>query len=80
MTFKPLLSVLAMTLAGCSLTPDYRRPEAPIPQAYPQGGAYAAPAPQRAALIDVRRSSTAPHCSSCWAWRWRTTAICARRC
>lgn len=60
MTFKPLLSVLAMTLAGCSLTPDYRRPEAPIPQAYPQGGAYAAPAPQRAALIDGQALFNSP--------------------
>ena len=37
------------------LTPDYRRPEAPIPQAYPQGGAYAAPAPQRVVAAPRKR-------------------------
>lgn len=42
MTFKPLLLVMAMTLAGCSMIPDYQRPEAPIPQAFPQGAAYPA--------------------------------------
>ena len=42
MTFKPLLLVMAMTLAGCSMIPDYQRPEAPIPQAFPQGTAYPA--------------------------------------
>lgn len=43
MTHKPLLLVLAMTLGGCSLIPDYQRPEAPVPSTFPEGAAYAAP-------------------------------------
>ena len=35
------LAVAAVALSGCSLIPDYRRPEAPVAQAYPQGPAYA---------------------------------------
>ena len=36
MKHKPLLLVLAMTLSGCNLIPEYQRPDAPIPQAFPQ--------------------------------------------
>ncbi|TWB13974.1 multidrug efflux system outer membrane protein [Nitrospirillum amazonense] len=40
-------SLLALSLlAGCiSLDPDYQRPAAPVPAAWPQGAAYAPPAP-----------------------------------
>ena len=54
MTFKPLLLVMAMTLAGCSMIPDYQRPEAPIPQAFPQGAAYAQPQGTHTAQIGWR--------------------------
>ena len=52
MKHKPLLLVLAMTLSGCNLIPVYQQPEAPIPQAYPQGAAYEAPTTDNAAQID----------------------------
>lgn len=46
------VAVLAATaLAGCSLAPPYQRPAAPIPPAFPQGGAY--PAPAQGALPSV---------------------------
>ncbi|KAF1051071.1 MAG: Outer membrane protein OprM [Stenotrophomonas maltophilia] len=35
------LALAAAALSGCSLIPDYKRPEAPVAQAYPQGPAYA---------------------------------------
>ena len=54
MTFKPLLLVMAMTLAGCSMIPDYQRPEAPIPQAFPQGAADAQPQGTHTAQIGWR--------------------------
>jgi multidrug efflux system outer membrane protein len=34
------LAVAAFTLGGCSLIPDYQRPEAPVAAQYPQGPAY----------------------------------------
>ncbi|MDF3932987.1 AdeC/AdeK/OprM family multidrug efflux complex outer membrane factor [Pseudomonas citronellolis] len=34
------LALAAAALSGCSLIPDYQRPEAPVAQAYPQGPAY----------------------------------------
>jgi multidrug efflux system outer membrane protein len=40
-TFSLLCAVL---LAGCSLEPDYLRPAPPVPQAWPTGAAYGAPA------------------------------------
>ncbi|MFF7057992.1 efflux transporter outer membrane subunit [Achromobacter spanius] len=44
MTPKLPLLMLTMVLSGCSLVPTYQRPEAPVPAAYPEGSAYAAPA------------------------------------
>jgi outer membrane protein, multidrug efflux system len=35
-----LLAGSALLLAGCTLIPDYRRPDAPIPSQYPSGQAY----------------------------------------
>lgn len=52
MKHKPLLLVLAMTLSGCNLIPEYQQPEAPIPQAFPQGAAYGAPMTGNSAQID----------------------------
>ncbi|MCU1728889.1 AdeC/AdeK/OprM family multidrug efflux complex outer membrane factor [Pseudomonas sp. 7P_10.2_Bac1] len=34
------VAVAAFTLSGCSLIPDYQRPEAPVAAQYPQGPAY----------------------------------------
>nr|WP_314488194.1 AdeC/AdeK/OprM family multidrug efflux complex outer membrane factor [uncultured Pseudomonas sp.] len=34
------LAVTAFILGGCSLIPDYQRPEAPVPAQFPQGPAY----------------------------------------
>ncbi|KAA2212389.1 efflux transporter outer membrane subunit [Teichococcus oryzae] len=38
----PPLALAAALLGGCSLIPDYERPAAPIPAAWPQGEAYRA--------------------------------------
>jgi multidrug efflux system outer membrane protein len=44
------LAVTAFVLSGCSLIPDYQRPEAPVAGQYPQGPAYSpAQAPNQAA-------------------------------
>ncbi|CAH0300990.1 AdeC/AdeK/OprM family multidrug efflux complex outer membrane factor [Pseudomonas brassicacearum] len=44
------LTIAAAVLSGCSLIPDYQRPEAPVAAQYPQGPAYeAANAPGQAA-------------------------------
>ncbi|MDD2161267.1 efflux transporter outer membrane subunit [Pseudomonas sp. MIL19] len=40
MRLKPLTLAVALVLGGCSLIPDYERPEAPIAAAWPQGAAY----------------------------------------
>jgi multidrug efflux system outer membrane protein len=37
------LVAAAMLAAGCSLQPIYKRPDAPVPDAYPAGAAYGAP-------------------------------------
>jgi len=38
---KSLLSLaLVAALSGCSLIPDYQRPDAPVPDSWPQGAAY----------------------------------------
>ncbi|MEA1604601.1 efflux transporter outer membrane subunit [Pseudomonas spirodelae] len=39
MRLKPLTLAVALVLGGCSLIPDYERPEAPIAAAWPQGEA-----------------------------------------
>ncbi|WP_150305582.1 AdeC/AdeK/OprM family multidrug efflux complex outer membrane factor [Pseudomonas saliphila] len=40
---KTLLSVaLAATLSGCSMIPDFQRPESPVADSWPQGAAYSA--------------------------------------
>jgi len=46
-----LAIVLSGALGGCSLIPQYERPEAPVPAAYPQGEAY--PASDSKPVADV---------------------------
>lgn len=36
----PLLAMTAVLLAGCAMAPNYTRPEAPVPAAWPGGAAY----------------------------------------
>ncbi|MFJ4192574.1 efflux transporter outer membrane subunit [Pseudomonas sp. NPDC089534] len=45
MKLKILSVAVAFALGGCSLIPDDQRPVAEIPATWPQGAAYAAPAP-----------------------------------
>jgi multidrug efflux system outer membrane protein len=40
--FSPLLTGLALVAAGCTMTPKYTQPAAPIPGAWPTGPAYSA--------------------------------------
>ncbi len=42
------LAITAIALSGCSLIPDYQRPEAPVAAQFPQGPAYS---PQEAANV-----------------------------
>lgn len=53
---KSLIALgLSAAISGCSLIPDYQRPEAPVPDAWPQGEAYAQAAqPSDARLIGWR--------------------------
>jgi multidrug efflux system outer membrane protein len=54
---SPLLLVLATVLCtGCTMIPDYMRPEAPVPADWPTGPAYPAPpAPPSAPVADDLR-------------------------
>ena len=36
----PLVAITAVLLAGCTLAPNYTRPEAPVPATWPGGPAY----------------------------------------
>ncbi|MEE2741186.1 MAG: transporter, partial [Pseudomonadota bacterium] len=38
---RVLIGISALMLAGCSMTPAYERPAAPVPATLPQGEAYA---------------------------------------
>lgn len=49
------LSIL-LGLGGCSLIPDYQRPEAPVAAAWPQGPAYAADTSEAGAAVPGWRS------------------------
>lgn len=46
-------------LAGCSLVPDFLRPDAPVPAAWPDGPAYRRSPPQAAAAADPMRAADA---------------------
>ena len=37
MTKRPLAFLVSLLLTGCSLAPDYQRPESPVPASYPKG-------------------------------------------
>jgi len=44
---KSLLSLaLVAALSGCSLIPEYQRPDAPVPADWPQGEAYSKASPE----------------------------------
>ncbi|AEB09381.1 efflux transporter outer membrane subunit [Desulfobacca acetoxidans] len=51
-----LLVIIAVPLTGCTLIPEYTRPEAPIPQDWPSGPAYknASPAPDAPLAAEVQ--------------------------
>ena len=52
---KSILSLsIVLALGGCSLIPDYQRPDAPVANAWPQGEAYPASATAAAALPEWR--------------------------
>ncbi len=54
---KALLSALlgaGFVLGGCTLAPEYRRPEAPIPTQWPNGPAYGQDAPQAPVAADLK--------------------------
>ncbi|NYT77315.1 efflux transporter outer membrane subunit [Alcaligenaceae bacterium] len=46
-----LPTLIAMTLGGCSLAPHYERPDAPIPQQYPDAGSVTNAGPRSAAQV-----------------------------
>ncbi len=48
----PLWAAIALAAAGCTLTPKYKRPEAPVPAAWPDGPAYSK---DKAAATDVSK-------------------------
>ena len=51
-----LLSISAVFMAGCSFAPDYNRPKAPVPTAWPKGPAYKeAASAQTAPIADSLR-------------------------
>jgi len=43
MKMLPLLALTALLLSGCTMIPQYTRPEAPVPAAWPSGPAYKGP-------------------------------------
>ncbi|WP_449244811.1 TolC family protein, partial [Desulfobacca acetoxidans] len=51
-----LLVIIAVPLTGCTLIPEYTRPEAPIPQDWPSGPAYknASPVPDAPLAAEVQ--------------------------
>ncbi|MCQ4159370.1 efflux transporter outer membrane subunit [Roseomonas sp. GC11] len=60
----PLLGLAAVLLSGCSLMPDYIRPEAPIPSLWPSGPAY-----RQAGLTPVSTASPAQLSADILGWR-----------
>lgn len=56
---KRLLPIVLL-LAGCSLVPDFRRPDAPVPAAWPAGMSSDAPAATKPAAGDWRTLFTDP--------------------
>ncbi|MEN6486815.1 MAG: efflux transporter outer membrane subunit, partial [Syntrophobacteraceae bacterium] len=57
---KHLFSILAFAavlLSGCTLAPDYTRPEAPVPQAWPGGEAYKDPGREAPSAVSLQWGS-----------------------
>ena len=48
------LLAAAAWLGGCTLTAEYQRPAAPVPDQWPRGPAYADPAPHLHRYTDAR--------------------------
>lgn len=48
------LSGIGFILAGCSLTPEFQQPEAPVPTQWPTGPAYQAPRAQAVAASELK--------------------------
>ncbi|TDF80708.1 efflux transporter outer membrane subunit [Pseudomonas sp. H9] len=48
---------LSLALGGCSLIPEYQRPDAPVPSNWPQGMAYGNPAPASRQSAEARDSA-----------------------
>lgn len=63
---KSLLSLaLVAALSGCSLIPEYQRPDAPVPADWPQGEAYSKASPRLARRrLAGASSSVIRRCSS----------------
>lgn len=54
------LALLAVAIAGCNLAPTYQRPEAPVPQRWPGGEAYATASGDAAVGLPWREVITEP--------------------
>ena len=64
----PAASLALLLLGGCSFIPEYIRPASPVPEAFPTGPAYPAPAPRS-------RSAAVP----CWPiWGGRSSSAHAQ--
>ncbi len=48
-----ILVAATAALVGCSFTPDYHRPAAPVPDRWPTGPAYSKPAPAASPVSDI---------------------------
>jgi len=53
MTRKLLLVAVMICLGGCTMTPKYTRPEAPVPTAWPSGPAYKEPPPTHGGPVNA---------------------------
>jgi multidrug efflux system outer membrane protein len=49
-----LMAVIAWSVAGCTMIPEYTRPEPPVPSQWPTGPAYKEPAPAAILAADLR--------------------------
>ena len=82
MSAKYMALALAVLLPGCTMAPNYVRPEAPVAEAWPddlmpKGTVLAQPTDQLASESDGRRSSPISTFSGSFSLLWTTTGICA---